>query len=162
MLKKKNKLELSLKKPLINNIALLDCNAFCVQIWLVNNAWCTRCEKPCQKPRAWRAFVTRISKVICVKRRHGSRYLVLSFLKMVWVEQGVCVISAMLAILIARKLQQKKNRRVWVRCWISRREKCGVSHQLCHELRNEDISSFQNFFRLNPEHFLFYFYSHLL
>lgn len=42
---------------------------------------------------------------------------------------------------------------MWVRSWISRREKFGVSHQLCTELRNEDIPSFKNFFRLNPEQF---------
>lgn len=32
--------------------------------------------------------------------------------KMVWVEQGVCVITAMLALIIAKKLQKKKEKSI--------------------------------------------------
>lgn len=71
--------------------------------------------------------------------------------------QGVCVVSEILAVIIAKKIKTKKkkvsNRREWVRRWVSRRKKFGVSQQLCQELRNEDIPSFKNFFRMSPDQF---------
>ena len=50
---------------------------------------------------------------------------------------------------------KQRNRKEWVRSWLSRREERGIYHHLVRELALEDESEYRNFFRINKEQFLF-------
>ena len=50
---------------------------------------------------------------------------------------------------------RKRNRKVYVRQWISRREERGVFHQLIRGLEVGDVVAFKAFFRMTKEQFYF-------
>jgi hypothetical protein len=58
-----------------------------------------------------------------------------------------------------RKIQKRKERRarkeksVWVKGWLSRREHFGQYHKLMRELENEDVRTFKNMLRMEPAMF---------
>ena len=49
--------------------------------------------------------------------------------------------------------RERARRRWWVRPWILRRPERGWFDQLMHELRLEDVASFRNFLRVEPDMF---------
>ncbi|XP_060808111.1 uncharacterized protein LOC132903550 [Amyelois transitella] len=52
-----------------------------------------------------------------------------------------------------RKNQCKRNRKIWVRDWLSRREQLGASTRLLVEMREEDIDGYKNHLRMLPHQF---------
>jgi hypothetical protein len=42
-----------------------------------------------------------------------------------------------------------KKRRLWIRSWISRREKYDASNTLLKKLKQEDFAAYQNILRMN-------------
>ena len=52
-----------------------------------------------------------------------------------------------------RRRSQRKRRFVWVRHWLVRRSEFGIYEQLMKELREEDITGFKNFLRVDPAMF---------
>ena len=50
---------------------------------------------------------------------------------------------------------RKRNRKVYMRQWISRREERGVFHQLIRELEVGDVVAYKAFFRMTKEQFCF-------
>lgn len=50
---------------------------------------------------------------------------------------------------------RKRNRKVYMRQWISRREERGVFHQLIRELEVGDVVVYKEFFRMTKEQFSF-------
>lgn len=48
---------------------------------------------------------------------------------------------------------RKRNRKVYMRQWISRREERGVFHQLIRELEVGDVVAYKEFFRMTKEQF---------
>ena len=51
--------------------------------------------------------------------------------------------------------RRKRNRKVYMRQWISRREERGVFHQLIRELEVGDVVAYTEFFRMTKEQFCF-------
>lgn len=51
--------------------------------------------------------------------------------------------------------QKKRNRKVWVRKWLQRRQERGAFHQLVYELSLEDEPAYRDFLRLNKSQFKF-------
>ena len=51
--------------------------------------------------------------------------------------------------------RRKRNRKVYMRQWISRREERGVFHQLIRELEVGDVVAYKEFFRMTKEQFCF-------
>ena len=51
--------------------------------------------------------------------------------------------------------RRKRNRKVYKRQWISRREERGVFHQLIRELEVGDVLAYKEFFRMTKEQFCF-------
>lgn len=49
----------------------------------------------------------------------------------------------------------RRDRRVWTRNWMRRRQERGAFHQLVPELANEDEKAFINYFRMNEVEFHF-------
>ena len=49
----------------------------------------------------------------------------------------------------------KRNRKVYMRQWISRREEKDVFHQLIRELEVGDVVAYKEFFRMTKEQFCF-------
>ena len=59
-----------------------------------------------------------------------------------------------LALLFADEdIEAKRNRTVWTRSWIKRRNERGAFHQVVQEMFTEDELAFQNYFRINKEKF---------
>jgi len=54
---------------------------------------------------------------------------------------------------------KRKNRRVWVRGWIARRQEMVASHRIVRDLATEDPSSYKEYLRIHEEHFKFLFFS---
>lgn len=52
-----------------------------------------------------------------------------------------------------RSMKRKRNRRIWVKDWISRRQVYGASNSLLKEMREEDLEAYKNHVRLPPEKF---------
>ena len=48
---------------------------------------------------------------------------------------------------------KRRNRRVWVRGWIARRQEMGAFHRIVRELATEDLSSFKEYLRMDEDHF---------
>jgi hypothetical protein len=63
------------------------------------------------------------------------------------VRAGVIVISHLLRQELEKKKYKKE--RLWIRSWISRREKYGASNTLLKELKHEDFAAYQNILRMN-------------
>ena len=53
------------------------------------------------------------------------------------------------------KRPQKRDRKFYMRQWISRREERGVFHQLIRELELGDVVAYKEFFRMTKEQFSF-------
>ena len=55
----------------------------------------------------------------------------------------------------SRKVEKRRQKRrtVWVRPWLERRIELGQYTQLMEELKVEDVNSFKNFTRMDPEMF---------
>lgn len=49
----------------------------------------------------------------------------------------------------------KRNRKIWVRSWILKREDLGFYQGLLQELRSEDVEFYKNFVRITPSDFDF-------
>lgn len=62
------------------------------------------------------------------------------------VRAGVVVISMLLRQELEKK-KTKKKKRIWVRDWITRREKYGASSTLIKELKDEDTAAYRNLLR---------------
>ena len=62
---------------------------------------------------------------------------------------------AMLQVVQEHERQERRRRRrtSWVRPWLERRVHLGQYTRLMEELRLEDVRSFQNFLRVQPEMF---------
>ena len=59
-----------------------------------------------------------------------------------------------LALLFADEdIEAKRNRTVWTRSWIKRRNERGAFHQVIQEMLTEDELAFQSYFRMNKEKF---------
>ena len=56
-------------------------------------------------------------------------------------------------VLLTRRRQKRRNRRVWVKEWIQGRERQGAFHQLMQELRVLDVSAYRNFLRMDATTF---------
>lgn len=67
------------------------------------------------------------------------------------VRAGVVVISR----LLRQELEYKKYKkeRLWIRIWISRREKCGASSTLLKEIKHEYSVGYRNILRTNGAQF---------
>jgi hypothetical protein len=63
------------------------------------------------------------------------------------VRAGVIVIFHLLRQELEKKKYKKE--RLWIRSWISRREKYGASNKLLKELKHEDFAAYQNILRMN-------------
>lgn len=63
------------------------------------------------------------------------------------------LIELALYLLHAKQNKKRRQRRHWVRPWITRRPHFGLFDQLMVELRNEDQASFTNFMRMPPAMF---------
>ena len=64
------------------------------------------------------------------------------------VRAGVVVV----ALLLRKELEKRKKRKyrkVWVKNWVGRREKCGASGTLLKELKDEDPVAYRNILRLD-------------
>ena len=48
---------------------------------------------------------------------------------------------------------KRRNRRVWVRGWIAKRQEMGAFHRIVRELATEDPSSFMEYLRMEEDHF---------
>jgi len=48
---------------------------------------------------------------------------------------------------------KRRNRRVWVRGWIARRQEMGAIHRIVQELATEVPSSFMEYLRMDEDHF---------
>ncbi|CAH1975552.1 unnamed protein product [Acanthoscelides obtectus] len=55
-------------------------------------------------------------------------------------------------LLVSRK-KNRRNRKIWVRDWLSRRENLGASTRLLAEMREEDIDGYKNHLRMLPHQF---------
>ena len=60
-----------------------------------------------------------------------------------------------LGLLHGEEKRRKRNRKVYMRQWISRREERGVFHQLIRELEVGDVVAYKEFFRMTKEQFCF-------
>lgn len=58
-----------------------------------------------------------------------------------------------IAILMKRKREKCRKKRLWARDWILRRESDDVTRKLIQEMRTEDPSGFKAMFRMTPEQF---------
>ncbi|CAF4947585.1 unnamed protein product [Pieris macdunnoughi] len=54
--------------------------------------------------------------------------------------------------LLTRK-KKRRNRTIWVRDWLSRREILGASNRLLVEMREEDLDGYKNHLRMLPHQF---------
>lgn len=59
------------------------------------------------------------------------------------------------AILIKRRSEKIKRKRLWARNWIRNRETQKIVENLIRDLRNDETNSFEQFFRMTPENFDF-------
>ncbi|XP_074029266.1 uncharacterized protein [Leptinotarsa decemlineata] len=55
--------------------------------------------------------------------------------------------------LLSDRKKKTRNRKIWVRDWLSRREKLGASTRLLVEMREEDINGYKNHLRMLPHQF---------
>ena len=60
---------------------------------------------------------------------------------------------ALLLRKMLEKRKKRKHRKVWVKNWVGRREKCGASSTLLKELKDEDPVAYRNILRLDGSQF---------
>ena len=63
-------------------------------------------------------------------------------------QNNVAIVQAVLS-----QRRRRRRREVWVKPWLQRRPLLGQYERLMAELRDEDIPSFRNFVRVDPEMF---------
>ena len=63
--------------------------------------------------------------------------------------------AVVVAILIKKRkrLRKKRERSVWVKPWLSRRNELGADRTLLREFRLEDDEEYKKFLRMSPENF---------
>lgn len=62
---------------------------------------------------------------------------------------------ALIAAAAAERRCMRRNKRMWVRQWLLRRPVQGQYDQLMQELEAEDLTSFRNFLRMDPNTFIY-------
>ena len=67
--------------------------------------------------------------------------------------------ALMLATQLNRRQRRRRMRGYWVRPWLVRRPLLGQYERLIAELREEDVSAFRKFVRMDPEMFRDFFSS---
>ena len=70
-------------------------------------------------------------------------------------EEDVAAAAIVIAIICKRrrKRERKRNRSVWVKPWLQRRNELGVDNTLLMEFRFEDEDEYKKFLRMTPEVF---------
>src|SRR5215475_9436403 len=68
------------------------------------------------------------------------------------VRAGVVVVALLLRKELEKR-KKRKSRKVWVKNWVGRREKCGASSTLLKELKDEDPVAYRNILRLDGAQF---------
>ena len=53
------------------------------------------------------------------------------------------ILLVLAAICLTRKARRRKAQSVWVRCWLERRQRLGMSATLVRELQNEDRTEYR-------------------
>ncbi|KAJ8945479.1 hypothetical protein NQ314_009232 [Rhamnusium bicolor] len=68
---------------------------------------------------------------------------------------GVSLVASLLLCELEKicKEKRKKKRSLWIRAWISRRNRLGASSTLLKELSLEDKEAYKNHLRMTPEKF---------
>lgn len=65
----------------------------------------------------------------------------------------LCASSVLLAVYLKRRKRRRRNRTIWTREWILKRESLVAFHQLLNELQQLDTSSYRNFVRMDAATF---------
>lgn len=68
-------------------------------------------------------------------------------------EVTYAIINVISEIIKLRQTKKKKQKRIWIKPWIQRRNALGASSTLTRELASEDPDSYCNFFRINEDMF---------
>ena len=68
-------------------------------------------------------------------------------------EEKVAVAVIAICLLKKRKKRKKIKRSIWVKPWLSRRNKLGLDNTLLNEFRNENRDEYKKFLRMSPENF---------
>ena len=70
-------------------------------------------------------------------------------------EEDVAAAAIVIAIICKRreKRERKRNRSIWVKPWLQRRNELGVDNTLLMEFRFEDEDEYKKFLRMTPEVF---------
>ena len=55
-------------------------------------------------------------------------------------------------MLLLKARIKRRNRRVWVRGWITRRQEMRAYHRIVRELATEEPSSFMEYLRMDEDH----------
>jgi len=69
------------------------------------------------------------------------------------VRAGVIILANAIKKELKKKEKRKRQRNIWVKQWIGRREMYGASSSLLKELKDEDASAYRNILRLDCTHF---------
>lgn len=64
-------------------------------------------------------------------------------------------LAAACLVLLVNQRKKKRNRSIWAKKWLQRRENIGIERTLFRELRMEDETCYRNFVRMKPEDFDF-------
>ena len=70
-------------------------------------------------------------------------------------KRKVGAILTMILLSEEEETNRKRNRLIWVRPWIARKDERGVYNQLVQELALEDETSYRDFFRMDKHQFRF-------
>ena len=68
-------------------------------------------------------------------------------------EDAILIASTGMVLALALRKRKRKERSVWVRNWLARREEKGVYNNLIQEMRLEDSESFRRYLRMNTATF---------
>ncbi|XP_050301586.1 uncharacterized protein LOC126739810 [Anthonomus grandis grandis] len=68
---------------------------------------------------------------------------------------AVAMSAAVVTMCLVLKRKKEKNRRLWERPWVARRNLRGIHHNLLRELLSEDSRSYENYLRMDHETFTF-------
>lgn len=65
----------------------------------------------------------------------------------------VAIIQVIEKLLVIKRKYEAREKRIWVKKWIKRRNQLGASNTLLKELAVEDPKSYLNYLRINEEMF---------
>ncbi|KAF2888781.1 hypothetical protein ILUMI_17392 [Ignelater luminosus] len=68
---------------------------------------------------------------------------------------AIAVNVALLGVIVKRRIDGRRKRKVWIKNWLQRRPNNNVLHMLSKELLEEDPMSYRNFLRLTNSQFLY-------